>query len=275
MIVEIQNNPDYFLWGVYNNNAHFFELNKEDLKKFTFLSSAPVLKNQKQITISKDELKNAFANDVKGQHLWIFHIGHGGSTLLCRYLEHNKNRVFKEPNSLHQTSNIDASLVVQSLARHPGLNIIKVSSILARLIHILPGPKIFLYQNKSDFIASMLKTPNHINSILFKARKLLNKNYHNPVIAAEDYYDNIIEIIRTADNLYYLPSQKLFESPVAVLRSMSSLFAATYDSLSDISQRHSKSGFIYSYEDRISELNEIKRKFRIPQYEDLIRDCSI
>ncbi len=97
--------PDYFFWGYKGSIAYFVNMTRDLYYKSVFCDGRIYPRNNEVITMPLGQLLDRFEkeNFTAPKLNYIFHMAHGGSTLLSRALDlPGINIVYREPAALRQ-----------------------------------------------------------------------------------------------------------------------------------------------------------------------------
>jgi hypothetical protein len=103
--VGLLTSPDYFFWGYKGSIAYFVNMNRDLYSKSIFCDGRIYPRTNEVITMPLGQLLDRFEEeDFAAPKLnYIFHMAHGGSTLLSRALDiRGSNIVYREPAALRQ-----------------------------------------------------------------------------------------------------------------------------------------------------------------------------
>lgn len=173
--------PDHYFFALEGDQAVFVAMDRSAYGRSIFLDSRIVRASDQVIKVPVRALleHHAAASPITAPG-WIFHVAHCGSTLLARALDYPEGPlVLREPIVLRQLGvaamAIDQAPVRRLAAalagrRYPGQSRsiakanVPVNFIAAQLLECEPrAPAIFLYFAFEQYLAAILRSPNHRN----------------------------------------------------------------------------------------------------------------
>lgn len=180
--------PDYFFWGYKGSIAYFVTMNRGLYYKSIFCDGRIYPRTNEVITIPLVQLLDKFeATEFAAPKLnYIFHMAHGGSTLLSRALDvPGQDIVYREPSALRQLGVAAAeelfgdqppsiwqrvfklSTVLLAKSYRPAERVIikanvPVNFIIPHLMAVNPHTRgILLFAGLQDYLLSVLKSQGH------------------------------------------------------------------------------------------------------------------
>lgn len=180
--------PDYFFWGYKGSIAYFVNMNRSLYYKSIFCDGRIYPRNNEVITMPLVQLLDKFeAIDFAAPKLnYIFHMAHGGSTLLSRALDiPGSDIVYREPAALRQLGvaaadeqfgdspppiwqrvfKLSTTLLAKSYAKTERVIIkanVPVNFMISELMAVNPNTRgIILFAGLDDYLLSILKSQGH------------------------------------------------------------------------------------------------------------------
>ncbi len=186
--VGLLTSPDYFFWGYQGSEAYFVNMNRELYARSIFCDHRIFPVNKEVIKMPLAQLLAKFEEtDWPAPRVaYLFHMAHGGSTLLSRALDiHGSDIVYREPAALRQLGVSAAQLpsgarlpdVWQRVFRLSTVQLSKtyreneraliktnvpVNFMIPQLMSVGPGTRgLILFAGLEDYLLSVLKSPGH------------------------------------------------------------------------------------------------------------------
>jgi len=186
--VGLLTSPDYFFWGYKGAMAYFVNMNRDLYQKSIFCDGRIHARNNEVITMPLVQLLERFElQQFAAPKLnYIFHMAHGGSTLLSRALDiPGTNIVYREPAALRQLGvsaaeeqfgqdppsiwqrvfRLSTTLLGKSYSNSERVIIkanVPVNFIIPELLAVNPHTRgIILFATLEDYLLSVLKSPGH------------------------------------------------------------------------------------------------------------------
>lgn len=182
---DLFNNPDFYFFGLENDNALFLSMNRQSYARSIFFDARIKPLRQQIIRVPLAPLMAAMRQRNHHAHRigWVFHMAHTGSTLLTRALDRpGKNLVIREPMPLRalgvaagaasENALVDKDLLqlaVAMLGRYYADDqsvIVKanvpVNAIVPDLLVLSENPSaLLLHFGLDDYLTAILRSPNH------------------------------------------------------------------------------------------------------------------
>jgi hypothetical protein len=293
-IVDQLRRPNLYLYAFEGDDALFLEMDRAAYARSIFFD--------RRISPSADGLLTVPISQLLAANLpppgsigWIFHMAHGGSTLLARALDINgRSLVVREPATLRALGVEAASNAgrpdsdrVQMLSRrfHDDEKVVvkanvPVNAILPDLLALFSEPKaVLLHFGLEDYLTAILRSENHRNWVTFifgelrLARHFGIKPGQDIAIAEQAAALWLYQIRRFVDTLASNPglcsvdSNLFFDSPRACLLAASAYFGFSLgerdaDGLigSELFATYSKNpGARFDNGDRLARVREVRK----------------
>jgi hypothetical protein len=180
--------PDYFFWGYKGSIAYFVNMNRDLYYKSIFCDGRIYPRNNEVITIPLAQLLERFEEkEFPVPKLnYLFHMAHGGSTLLSRALDlPGINIVYREPAALRQLGvaaaeeqfgdhppeiwqrvfNLSTALLSKTYEKNERVFIkanVPVNFIVPQLMAVNANTRgLILYAGLDDYLLAILKSQGH------------------------------------------------------------------------------------------------------------------
>jgi hypothetical protein len=180
--------PDIFFWGYQGSEAYFVNMNRDLYHKSIFCDGRIFPRNDEVIRMPLAQLLDKFEEQSfpAPKLNYIFHMAHGGSTLLSRAIDfRDMNIVYREPAALRQLGvsaaqeqfgdnptdiwkrvfNLSTVLLAKSYQKNERVIIkanVPVNFMIPNLMKVNPSTRgIILYAGLEDYLLSILKTDGH------------------------------------------------------------------------------------------------------------------
>jgi hypothetical protein len=180
--------PDYFFWGYKGSEAYFVNMTRDLYFKSIFSDHRICARNSEIIRLPLAQLLDRFEEETfpAPKLSYVFHMAHGGSTLLARALDvQGMNIVYREPAALRQLGVVAAdgqlganpseiwrrvfklSTVLLAKKYQKGERVIikanvPVNFIIPQLMNVHPNTRgIILFAGLEDYLLSILKSQGH------------------------------------------------------------------------------------------------------------------